>query len=238
MEVLFSDYKFRVGEFNPDEEFDFDATTVGKIEARKGTPLAEELFDYWRNRRLYNGQPVTRILGGELFFSGMAITGNRANGRSLNSAVASLGEDTKKDSQIASIMKAIASKNKEFDMSKCEIIDGQPSCNCLEQSIAAQLNLMLNDLKEITVLATNKRKAVAKDSSISETKSNMMEDMDEENDDDIDINQLEDHLKEAQLLLQNLYENNIDNELSSEEIRKYLENIDNILNKTSGLIKK
>lgn len=221
MEVLFSDYKYRVGEFDPDEEFDFDANSVGKIEGRKGTALGMELEPYWKGRKLFNGQPVTRILGGNIFFSGMALTSNRANSRSMNLSVASIVEGiVKKDenSQVASIIKAVASKNKNFDLSKCEIINGEPDCNCVKNGIEAQLDILNNQIKELASM--------------------MKHDDDEENGDRIMINQIDSNLKQAQLLLQNLYENNLDNDLSREEVMEYIENIENILNKTSGLILK
>lgn len=142
MEVLFSNYKFRVGEVNPDETFEHDGNADGYIEAVKGTPLADKLKPYWEKRKQYNGKTVYRILGGDIFFSGMAITSNRAGERSSNKSIASIVNDFTKSNaskEILSLIRAISSKNSGVDMSKCEIIDGEPSCGCLEKSIAAQI---------------------------------------------------------------------------------------------------
>lgn len=159
MEILFSDYKFRVGEFDPNEDFDFDATTVGKIEGKKDTDLGNELKSYWASRKLYNNQPVTRIFGGQVFFSGMAITSNRASGRSSNKAIASISDVEINDDNkgFIALLNAVASRNKEVDLSTCKIINGEPDCDCLENAIAGELDTLTINMDKFTEWFKNKQ---------------------------------------------------------------------------------
>lgn len=157
MEVLFSDYKYRVGPFDPAEEFEYDATMDGCVEARKDTPFAEELGKLWRSRQKYNGQDITRILGGTMFFSGMAITKNRANRRSVNLSIASQIEEEvanlkaeTEETDLTKLVRVVASRN-QMDLAKCELVDGEPSCGCIENAIASELDSItkgMNDLAE------------------------------------------------------------------------------------------
>lgn len=149
MEVLFSDYKFRVGQFDPNESFEFDGASRGLIEARKGTVKAEELKVLWENGEEYNSQPITRILGGNIFFSGMAITANRANNRSYNLVVDKGYASIKDNGKLGQIIKAVAEKSKNPDFSVCKLEGGEPSCGCLETTLAAQLNILKNELEAL-----------------------------------------------------------------------------------------
>lgn len=228
MEVLFSDYKFRVGDFDPSESFDFDANSIGAIEAKKGTLLGEKLKDYWKNKKLYNGKKVYRILGGEIFFSGMAITANRANDRSINlsiddddSAMASLDEN----SDIYKIIKSVASKSETFDKSVCKITEDGPDCNCLV-AIANEQN------KELTEILDNIN-ILLKDIKAS---GGILDDETEEADDEEETPEF--YLKKANDKLKNLYENNLDNDLSKEEIMEYVEEIEKNLIKAYSFLQK
>ncbi len=200
MEVLFSDYKFRVGHYDATEPFDKDGNELGYLEAKKGSPMGLLLEQYWKKRKPYEGKPVYRIPGGTIFFSGMAITGNKAGERSFNIAVASASGE----SRIDTIIKAVASKNKGQDFSACEIIDGEPNCECLELTVASQLQ----ELEEVVTEISLKLKGKA-----------YYDDEDEEED-------YRSGIRMANKKLNELYENNLDNELSGEEIREYIEEIE------------
>ncbi len=237
MEILFSDYKFRVGEFDPNEDFDFDATSIGKIEGRKGTPLGEELMGYWKKRKLFNGQPVTRIFGGTVFFSGMAVTSNRASGRSYNMSLASIKEikETETNKEFLALLNAVASRNKDIDMSTCKIENGEPDCDCLENAIASELNTITVDMEKLKEWFAKKQNYGEKmfiDKS-SESKADMGSFYDSIDEDNImgHLDNASDYLKKANLYLQNLYENNLDGDFSADEIMESLEEIESILAK-------
>ena len=146
MEVLFSDYKFRAGACDANEDFETDASASGVIEAGKGTPLGEVLRGFWKNKKPYKGQTVYRILGGEIFFSGMAITSNRANLRSRNLSIASEADNFAKEesnSTIASLIKAMAMVDLNTkDLNACSIVNGEPSCGCSSMLTKAQLSTL------------------------------------------------------------------------------------------------
>ncbi len=157
MEILFNDYKFRIGgTLDPTESFDFDGNSLGITEVRKGDPLADQLHKLWieGKGRTYKGLPVIRILGGDIFFSGMAITNTRANSRSYNISIGSLVEEYIKKQEdnkdLVSILKAVSSKNNgDFDISQCKIINGEPDCECIEKALASMLSDISFDLKEL-----------------------------------------------------------------------------------------
>lgn len=180
MEVLFTDYKYRVGDFSAAESFDFDATTIGATEARKGGPLFDKLEELWKKRFKYNGEKITRILGGEIFFSGMAITKNRANGRSWNLSIANAGQifiDTEKETmtnkELLSLVKSVASKNSSIDLDKCEIVGGKLDCGCninigaasqgLENQLAESIGALITSIDRVyeQTEAITKRKDVS-----------------------------------------------------------------------------
>lgn len=173
MEVLFSDYKFRVGGiFDPTEDFEFDGNTTGATEVRKGDPLADFFQKEWNSgkNRMYKGLPVIRILGGDIFFSGMAITKNRANARSWNISVASVADDfikaNKEDKKdLFKLIEAVANKSKDFDISQCKIVNGKPDCECLQKAVSSEIQ----DIeKEITQLITTLGKITGKEIPVSE----------------------------------------------------------------------
>ena len=147
MEILFNDYKFRVGDFDIFEEFDFDANTIGAIEEKRDTKFGKILESMWKSKLKYKGQSITRILGGDIFFSGMAITSNRANKRSANLSIALskttasfINEQDRNNKELEILLKSVATKNNGFDLSKCNIVDGQPDCDCLKVFLIAELN--------------------------------------------------------------------------------------------------
>ncbi len=166
MEILFSDYKFRIGgTFDATESFDFDGNTTGATEIRKGSgPLADQLKKNWdKGIRTWNNMPVVRILGGHIFFSGMAITQNKANARSWNLSVASLAEKfiekekTNEDKkELMGLIQAVASKSKGFDLSLCRIVDGEPDCDCLSLAISSQIDEIMTEIVQL-----NKETAMA-----------------------------------------------------------------------------
>ncbi len=172
MEILFSDYKFRIGgPFDPTEDFDFDANSLGITEVRKGEGIAEQLKKNWdKGIRTWNGLPVIRILGGDIFFSGMAITSDKANNRSWNISVASVAknlieeiniDDSKKE--LVGLIKAVASKSKNFDFSTCNIINGEPDCECLTKTVSSEVEMIKNDIDELltTIAKISKRKDIS-----------------------------------------------------------------------------
>lgn len=156
MEILFSDYKFRIGGvIDPEESFDFDGNSTGAWEVRKGDKLADTLQKLWieGKGRTWNGRDVVRVLGGDIFFSGMAITRNRANTRSLNLSVGSYIEKIKKEntqpSELLEFIRAVASKSETFDLATCEIVDGKPSCGCINKAFAAEIDNLNNNLDDL-----------------------------------------------------------------------------------------
>lgn len=228
MEVLFSDFKYRVGSFDPAEEFDFDATTIGAVEARKGEEFAEELGKLWRRGQQYKGQPITRILGGDIFFSGMAITKNKANPRSWNLSVANktafeaaeASAQKSGDSHFFSLLRAVAEKSEnKFEMDKCEIVNGEPSCACLENALASQVEEVT---QKINTLASELEAIAAEFDTFEDD-----EDLFFENDEFLDgVTRLREGVRQAQKRLRNLFENNLDLELSGEEILEFVQEIE------------
>lgn len=164
MEVLFSDYKFRIGgAVSPTEDFDFDANSMGIKEVRKGEPLADMFNEGWNDGkfRTWNGLPVIRIMGGTFFFSGMAITANRANKRSWNISFAKEILDDFKSKDLIELVQAVAKKG-SMDMSSCKIVNGEPDCECLEKAVASEIEIIGKLLEEMTeaISAVKKRKDV------------------------------------------------------------------------------
>lgn len=166
MEVLFSDYKFRVGkEPGPGEPFDFDGNLIaGVTEYRKGDLIAEMFQEGWNQgkHRSYKGKPVYRIMGGQIFFSGMAITKNRANHRSWNIALGSAREHVEenkiKDVALENLLQAIAAKSETFNLDTCEIVNGEPSCACINVAVSDTIEVVekeINDLIEAMAKLTN-----------------------------------------------------------------------------------
>ncbi len=170
MEVLFSNYKFRIGgTFDSTETFDFDGNTTGGLEVKKGHPLADQLQKLWPNGggRVWNGKPVIRILGGELFFSAMAITKNRGNERSYNYSIANdmtnVSELQEEKTDASALISAIANKS-TFNFSECKIMEnGKPDCACTAKSIANDMDGLISELSnlETTIAAIKKRKDVS-----------------------------------------------------------------------------
>jgi glutaredoxin len=64
------------------------------------------------------------------------------------------------------------------------------------------------------------------------------EDTDNQEHTDYHVNQAKVNTEKANKILQNLYENNIDNELSKEEIMEYLEEIEHVFGETESFFKK
>ncbi len=236
MEVLFSDYKFRIGGVvNSEEDFNFDGNTTGATEVRKGHPLADKLQEMWPRGegRMWNGLPVVRILGGDIFFSGMAVTKNRANTRSWNTSIASeistsIEEEKIGDNKdLVALIEAVAKKSNNFDIAQCEIVDGKPSCDCLAIAVSSQIDDILKNIDELTnALAKTK-----KDSS----KADLTE-CPFCNSEDVDDNHIVGHLGTmqngliaAQRKLKNLYENTIDEDLSAQEVLEFVEEIEVLL---------
>ena len=157
MEILFSDYKFRVGAYDVCEDFDYDATKFGAIEAKKDTPLGNKLQELWEKKLPYQGKVINRIMGGHVFFSGMGIVNRRGNARSENLAIAhdhqyiDLSAACLGDNQLLNLMKSIASKSDGFDLSKCEIIDGKPDCNCIQGALAMETETLDKEIMDLSV---------------------------------------------------------------------------------------
>ncbi len=162
MEVLFNDYKFRIGgTVDPiNEDFEFDGNSIGALEVRKGQPLAERLQDLWLKGkgRTYDGKTVTRILGGDIFFSGMAITANRANTRSINLSVASQIQQAKAslvndndNVELINMIKAVSSRSGgSFDMAKeCELKNGEPTCDCMSKAAASEIETFEGQIEDL-----------------------------------------------------------------------------------------
>ncbi len=241
MEILFSDYKFRIGgAVDPAESFDFDANSIGIKEVCKGEPLADILQKDWAigKNRTYNGLPVIRILGGNIFFSGMAITENRANKRSWNISLAKDISKEFKSQDLIDLVEAVA-KRSNIDMSTCNIVNGEPDCECLEKAISAEVEAFeaaLSEL-EIAISAAKKKKGVKVPGDKStKTKANFdCPYCSDENDDESEdhygyhINDLENNLVRAQKKIEDLYKNNIDGDLSQEELKEEVEEIYSIL---------
>lgn len=226
MEILFNDYKFRIGGMvDPTESFDFDGNTLGVTEVRKGDPLADMLQDGWNEgkNRVYKGLPVVRILGGDIFFSGMAITKNRANSRSWNLSVASVADsaikaEKEETKEFTSLLKAVSSRSKDFDINECKIVNGEPDCDCITKAVSAEITTLQDEinklLESISAIRTQNAKA---------------NDEDEEDDTYNAIKEIESGLIRANKKLQNLYENNVDNDLSKQEVLEFLEEIEDLL---------
>lgn len=259
MEVLFTDYKYRVGMYDPAETFDFDAASIGAVEARKGDPLFPKLEELWKKRGRYNGQKVTRILGGEIFFSGMAITKNRANNRSLNLSIASVGQDfianeeqTVENKDLLSLVKSVASRDSLIDLNTCEIIDGKPSCACIESVASKNLDkiiLGIDSIRADVEEVFRQTEAISNNGGSLSCK-NAKADMEDydcpmcNNNQDMDDPHIISHLNDAQngliaaqQKLVNLYENNLDNELSRDEILEFVEQIQNLVTRSESALK-
>lgn len=167
MEVLYSDYKYRVGEFDVNETFEYDSNKDGILEAKKGTAMGNILHKYWQDRKEYNGKPVYRILGGTLFFSGMGIVRSRGERRAINLSVAShIGSYLQKTSassrEIDVLIKSVASKNTN-DFSKCSIQeDGLPSCACMEENMIHEIDSTVSAAKSLAAKLTEKSEAIKK----------------------------------------------------------------------------
>ena len=152
MEIYFTDYKLRVGQFKTTESFEYDARMDGAIEARSGTALGSVLNELWKSRLSYNGKSIYRILGGEAFFSGMAVTSNRANTRSWNIATASDSVDgyiqnNKEKGKLIEIIKSVASRTDA--VASCNIIDGEPDCECLENALVSEAKLLVENMRKL-----------------------------------------------------------------------------------------
>ena len=161
MEILFSDYKFRVGEFDPAEKFEFDANAAGAVEAKRGSNMSLILKELWAAGMDYHDKPIYRILGQEAFFSGMAVTSNRANPRSWNLSTASEViangvDETTASKDLIGLIKAVASKNKEFTMADCKIVNGEPDCNCLQSALASELGVLVENLNKLKGILEDK----------------------------------------------------------------------------------
>ena len=156
MEILFSDYKFRIGgPVDPTEDFEDDGNQLGYQEVVKGEKLAEMFQKDWQKGkwRTYEGKSVVRVLGGEMFFSGMAITANRANARSWNLSVGSqqLEEmEPQADSEVMGLLHAIANKSEDFEMTTCKIEQDGPDCDCIEKALAAESESIRADIDYIS----------------------------------------------------------------------------------------
>ena len=77
MEVLFSDHKYRVGEISPFESF--EDVRAGSQDYYKGDKIEAVLESLRVGKNPYQGKPVYRVIGGEMFFSGMGIVFFPAN---------------------------------------------------------------------------------------------------------------------------------------------------------------
>lgn len=158
MEILFRDYKFRVGDMDPAESFEDTPKDGSVIEAKAKTSLGNILADMFKAKMVYNGKPIVRIIGNASIFSGMAVTASRANPRSWNLATASDTVDgyitTNHDkSRLIEIIKSVASRNSGEKM-ECKIIEGEPDCDCVENAVASELQLLTANITRLsTILA-------------------------------------------------------------------------------------
>ncbi len=151
MEVYFKDFKMCVGDFDTNETFDYDGKKENRLEAKKGTPIANVLMEFWKKKMTYGGKKIYRILGNEGFFSGMAVTASRANLRSWNIATASdtvdgFVEANIDNKKLVDIIKSVASRG-QFT---CELEDGQPNCECVEKAISSELRLFRENITKLT----------------------------------------------------------------------------------------
>lgn len=228
MEVLFSDYKFRIGEEpNPEEDFEFDGNTLpDTVEARKGDPLAEELQELWSRGegRTYKGKNVWRILGGSIIFSGIGITSNRANNRSYNISIGSyVSELEKENNELLPLILSVAKKS-GFNMDQCKIENGEPDCNCVANAIQEEINLIKEYLKDFGKKKKGYKKHNKEVQKIWKTILGQIASLDEIEDEDDD-----NEVKQAQKRIRNLYENSLDDDLDKEEILEFLEEIEHII---------
>lgn len=239
MEILFSDYKFRIGGgVSPTEDFDFDANTMGIREVRKGDALADMFQKEWNEGkyRTWNGLPVVRILGGTVLFSGMAITANRANKRSWNISFAKDMIKEFKDPDLIKLVEAVAKKS-GMDMSTCNLINGEPDCECVEKTIAMELETLEANLNEISKKLPKLDGEKLKFHNVS--KAGLLDCPYCEEEKDLDVfsdehiiyhsNDLENNLVRAQKKIEDLYKNNLDGDLSQEELMEEVEEIYSIL---------
>lgn len=241
MEILFSDYKFRIGGIvDATENFDFDGNTLGVKEVRKGDPLADMFQNGWNEgkNRTYNGLPVTRILGGTIFFSGMAITENRANKRSWNISFAKSQAREFKNQDLIDLVEAIAKKSGS-DMSTCKIVNGEPDCECLEKSISSEMEIMNSFLSEMeeTLSVIKKRKGVTESKVSFAAKSSIDpcpfcdSEVEDFSDDHISyhVRDLESNLIKAQKKIEDLHYNNLDGDMDQEMLLESIQEIESIL---------
>lgn len=225
MEVLFTDYKYRVGDFDAGESFDFNATSIGCIEAKYGDPLFNKLEAAWKKRQKYDGKKITRILGGDMFFSGMAITGNRANKRSINLSIASIAknfsehEQEKEQDDLVNIIKAVSNKDANKDLGACELIDGVPVCGCTKASIEEKIDLLVSNIEDF----------VGSFSSVLGVGALSASTEDEEDDYDTYMKDAKDNLDKAQEKLHLLYENNLDKDMDRETMMDFLDEIQQLV---------
>lgn len=229
MEVLFTDYKYRVGNFDPAEDFDFDASSVGAIEARYGDPMFKKLEGMWKKRERFNGQKITRILGGEMFFSGMAITSNRANKRSINLSVASVAKNfaelEQEQGDVVSIIKAVSNKDTDKELGVCELVDGVPVCGCTRASISEKVDSLVSSINDF-VSSYSEILAGAPSTQKDKSESSYNDDEDEYNS---HMMHSQENLDRAQEKLELLYENNMDKDMSREEMLEFLEEIEKLV---------
>lgn len=94
MEIMFSDYKLRVGKISPFETF--AETPKGAEDFFKGNDLVPMLNQIRESGSEYKGKPVVRVMGGENFFSGMGIVFFPANKYSVLESAGDTEGDVKR----------------------------------------------------------------------------------------------------------------------------------------------
>lgn len=94
MEVMFDDYKLRVGAISPLE--DFDHTPANAKDYYKDSKMIPMLNNFRTSGQMYEGKDIVRVIGGNMFFSGMGIVFFPANAYSEILSVKSGEEDLRR----------------------------------------------------------------------------------------------------------------------------------------------